>query len=181
MGSSILTVGETKGFADLGGVINLTVKENRLRFDQLGCRYLNAAENQLQASAAGQNCQGGTDPMNPQTLRSHLSMSLQFTGGAVVAGCPMASRFVAIASFGAARWCWSSETARPKQKAGLGPHGHEPGRPDGRSGESVPNKEQRLSETPAAIYMITLEDMRRAGVTSVPLLLRMVPPAGGAD
>ena len=40
---------------------------------------------------------------------------------------------------------------------------------------SVPNKEQKLSETPAAIYMITLEDMRRAGVTSVPLLLRMVP------
>jgi hypothetical protein len=32
-GSSTLTVGETKGFADLGGVINLTVEENKLRFE----------------------------------------------------------------------------------------------------------------------------------------------------
>ena len=32
-GSSTLTVGETKGFADLGGVINLTVEEDKLRFE----------------------------------------------------------------------------------------------------------------------------------------------------
>ncbi len=32
-GSSTLTVGETKGFADLGGVINLTLDENKLRFE----------------------------------------------------------------------------------------------------------------------------------------------------
>jgi len=32
-GSSTLTVGETKGFADLGGVINLVVEENKLRFE----------------------------------------------------------------------------------------------------------------------------------------------------
>jgi hypothetical protein len=77
VGSSTLTVGETKGFADLGGVINLTVKENRLRFEiNLGCRYAKAAENQLQASGAGQNCQGGRDPMSPQTLRSHLYLVL---------------------------------------------------------------------------------------------------------
>jgi hypothetical protein len=31
-GSSTLTVGETKGFADSGGVINLTVEEDKLRF-----------------------------------------------------------------------------------------------------------------------------------------------------
>ncbi len=32
-GSSTLTVGESKGFADLGGVINLTLEENKLRFE----------------------------------------------------------------------------------------------------------------------------------------------------
>ena len=32
-GSNTLTIGETKGFADLGGVINLTVEENKLRFE----------------------------------------------------------------------------------------------------------------------------------------------------
>jgi hypothetical protein len=32
-GSNTLTVGETKGFADLGGVINLTLDENKLRFE----------------------------------------------------------------------------------------------------------------------------------------------------
>ena len=32
-GSSTLTVGETKGFADLGGVINLTLEQNKLRFE----------------------------------------------------------------------------------------------------------------------------------------------------
>ena len=32
-GTSTLTVGETKGFADLGGVINLTLEENKLRFE----------------------------------------------------------------------------------------------------------------------------------------------------
>jgi hypothetical protein len=32
-GSSTLTVGETEGFAELGGVINLTVEENKVRFE----------------------------------------------------------------------------------------------------------------------------------------------------
>lgn len=32
-GSSTLTVGETEGFAAQGGIINLTVEENRLRFE----------------------------------------------------------------------------------------------------------------------------------------------------
>lgn len=32
-GSSTLTIGETKGFADLGGVINLTIERNKLRFE----------------------------------------------------------------------------------------------------------------------------------------------------
>jgi len=31
--SNTLTIGETKGFADLGGLINLTVEENKLRFE----------------------------------------------------------------------------------------------------------------------------------------------------
>jgi len=32
-GSNTLTVGEAKGFADLGGVINLVVEDNKLRFE----------------------------------------------------------------------------------------------------------------------------------------------------
>src|SRR5215469_16681515 len=40
---------------------------------------------------------------------------------------------------------------------------------------SVSKKEQKLSETPAAIYVITQEEIRGSGVTNVPDLLRMVP------
>ena len=32
-GSSTLTIGETEGFATLGGIINLTVEENKVRFE----------------------------------------------------------------------------------------------------------------------------------------------------
>jgi hypothetical protein len=32
-GSNILTVGESKGFAELGGIVNLTLQENRLHFE----------------------------------------------------------------------------------------------------------------------------------------------------
>lgn len=32
-GSSALTVGETKGFADMGGVVNFTLEQNKLRFE----------------------------------------------------------------------------------------------------------------------------------------------------
>ena len=32
-GSSTLTVGEAKGFAERGGIINLTREENKLRFE----------------------------------------------------------------------------------------------------------------------------------------------------
>jgi iron complex outermembrane receptor protein len=40
---------------------------------------------------------------------------------------------------------------------------------------SVSKKEQKLSRTPAAIFVITQEDIRRSGATNIPDLLRMVP------
>lgn len=40
---------------------------------------------------------------------------------------------------------------------------------------SVSKKEEKLSRTAAAIYVITREDIRRSGMTSVPDLLRTVP------
>jgi iron complex outermembrane receptor protein len=40
---------------------------------------------------------------------------------------------------------------------------------------SATGKEQKLSETAAAIFVITREDIRRSGVTSIPEVLRMVP------
>src|SRR6185295_2175571 len=40
---------------------------------------------------------------------------------------------------------------------------------------SVSKKEQKLSSAPAAIYVITQEDVRRSGLSSIPELLRMVP------
>lgn len=40
---------------------------------------------------------------------------------------------------------------------------------------SVARKEQKLSKAAAAIYVITREDIRRSGHTSIPELLRMVP------
>jgi iron complex outermembrane receptor protein len=40
---------------------------------------------------------------------------------------------------------------------------------------SVSKKEQKLSQTPAAIYVITQEDIARSGATNIPDLLRMVP------
>ncbi len=43
---------------------------------------------------------------------------------------------------------------------------------------SVSKKEQRLSQTGAAVFVITQEDIRRSGSTNIPDLLRMVP---GAD
>ncbi len=36
-------------------------------------------------------------------------------------------------------------------------------------------KEQKFSETPAALFVLTQEDIRRAGITSIPEALRMVP------
>jgi iron complex outermembrane receptor protein len=36
-------------------------------------------------------------------------------------------------------------------------------------------KEQKLSQTAGAVYVITQEDIRRSGVTSIPEALRMVP------
>jgi iron complex outermembrane recepter protein len=36
-------------------------------------------------------------------------------------------------------------------------------------------KEQKLSRTPAAVFVITQEDIRRSGATNIPDLLRMVP------
>ena len=40
---------------------------------------------------------------------------------------------------------------------------------------SPARKEQKLSQTAAAVYVITQEDIRRSGATSIPDLLRMVP------
>ncbi len=40
---------------------------------------------------------------------------------------------------------------------------------------SVSKKEQKLSRTAAAIFVITPEDIRRSGATSIPDVLRMVP------
>lgn len=40
---------------------------------------------------------------------------------------------------------------------------------------SVSKKEQSLSKTAAAVYVITQEDIRRSGMTNIPDLLRMVP------
>jgi iron complex outermembrane recepter protein len=40
---------------------------------------------------------------------------------------------------------------------------------------SVSKKEQKLSRTAAAIFVITQEDIRRSGATNIPDLLRMVP------
>ncbi len=40
---------------------------------------------------------------------------------------------------------------------------------------SVSRKEEKLSEAAAAVFVITSEDIRRSGLTSIPELLRMVP------
>jgi iron complex outermembrane receptor protein len=43
------------------------------------------------------------------------------------------------------------------------------------SGSLAARKIQKLSETPAALFVLTQEDIRRAGITSIPEALRMVP------
>jgi iron complex outermembrane receptor protein len=40
---------------------------------------------------------------------------------------------------------------------------------------SVSKKEEKLSQAPAAVFVITQEDIRRSGVTTIPEALRMVP------
>ena len=40
---------------------------------------------------------------------------------------------------------------------------------------SVSKKEEKLFQTAAAVYVITQEDIRRSGMTSIPELLRLVP------
>jgi iron complex outermembrane receptor protein len=40
---------------------------------------------------------------------------------------------------------------------------------------SASRKEQRLFDTPSAVYVITAEDIRRSGMTSIPELLRLAP------
>ena len=40
---------------------------------------------------------------------------------------------------------------------------------------SVAKKEQQLKDAPAAVYVITQEDIRRSGVTTVPEALAMAP------
>jgi iron complex outermembrane receptor protein len=43
------------------------------------------------------------------------------------------------------------------------------------SGSLAARKVQKLSETPGALFILTQEDIRRAGITSIPEALRMVP------
>ncbi len=40
---------------------------------------------------------------------------------------------------------------------------------------SVARRAQALADTPAAVYVVTAEDIERSGVTSVPEALRLVP------
>jgi iron complex outermembrane receptor protein len=40
---------------------------------------------------------------------------------------------------------------------------------------TVSKKQQKLAQAPAAVFVITQEDIRRSGMTSIPDLLRMVP------
>src|ERR1019366_4572174 len=40
---------------------------------------------------------------------------------------------------------------------------------------SVSRKEQKLSRTAAAVYVITQEEIRRSGATNIPDILRMAP------
>src|SRR5262245_34867016 len=40
---------------------------------------------------------------------------------------------------------------------------------------TVSKKDQKLLEAPAAIYVITQEDIRRSGMSTLPELLRLVP------
>ncbi len=40
---------------------------------------------------------------------------------------------------------------------------------------SVAKKEQKVNQAPAAVYVITQEDIRRSGLTSIPELLRLAP------
>jgi iron complex outermembrane receptor protein len=40
---------------------------------------------------------------------------------------------------------------------------------------TVSKKEQKLAQAPAAVFVITQEDIRRSGMTTIPDLLRMVP------
>ena len=40
---------------------------------------------------------------------------------------------------------------------------------------SVAKKEQKLNQVPAAVYVITQEDIRRSGLTSIPEILRLAP------
>ena len=40
---------------------------------------------------------------------------------------------------------------------------------------SAAKKTQRLQDTPAAVYVVTREEIRRSGATSIPELLRMIP------
>src|ERR1700728_327781 len=40
---------------------------------------------------------------------------------------------------------------------------------------SASKREQKLSQVPAAIFVITAEDIRRSGATNIPDLLRMAP------
>ncbi len=40
---------------------------------------------------------------------------------------------------------------------------------------SVSKKDQRLAEAAAAVYVLSRDDIRRSGATSLPEILRMVP------
>jgi outer membrane receptor for ferrienterochelin and colicin len=44
-----------------------------------------------------------------------------------------------------------------------------------RQASSAARKEQKLTDTPAALFVITQEDIRRSGITTLPEMLRLVP------
>jgi CheY-like chemotaxis protein len=55
------------------------------------------------------------------------------------------------------------------------PHHRKSGRFDEHRGDIGAKKEQKLSRTAAAVFVITQEDIERSGATNIPDLLRMVP------
>jgi iron complex outermembrane recepter protein len=48
-------------------------------------------------------------------------------------------------------------------------------KPDEPGSELSGRQEQKLSQTASAVYVITQDDIRRSGMSSIPELLRMVP------
>jgi len=61
----------------------------------------------------------------------------------------------------------------PADRAGR--HDTEHGRPDNMQVTSVSKRTQKVADAAAAVFVITQEDIRRSGATSIPEALRLVP------